>query len=72
MKLQNKTGGTPRKVREQSNISPDGGKLDVPPSPVRRILELAGRGLWEGELREMRGDVPSMKDADSRSPRAHA
>jgi Arc/MetJ family transcription regulator len=23
-----------------------------------RILELAGSGLWEGDLAEMRGDVP--------------
>ena len=24
-----------------------------------RILELAGSGLWEGDLSEMRGDVPA-------------
>ena len=24
-----------------------------------RILELAGSGLWEGDLSEMRGDAPS-------------
>lgn len=25
---------------------------------ARRIWELAGRGLWEGDLAEMRGDSP--------------
>jgi len=27
-----------------------------------RILELAGSGLWEGDLSEMRGDVPSRQE----------
>jgi Arc/MetJ family transcription regulator len=27
-----------------------------------RILELAGTGLWEGELSEMRGDAPGRKE----------
>ena len=26
---------------------------------ARRILELAGSGLWEGDLAEMRGDQPA-------------
>lgn len=26
---------------------------------ARRILELAGSGLWEGDLSEMRGDRPA-------------
>jgi metal-responsive CopG/Arc/MetJ family transcriptional regulator len=32
-----------------------------------RILELAGTGLWEGDLSEMRGDAPVLKDR--RAPR---
>lgn len=28
-----------------------------------RILELAGSGLWEGDLSEMRGDAPSHGEA---------
>jgi Arc/MetJ family transcription regulator len=32
-----------------------------------RILELAGSGLWEGDLSEMRGDVPTRKE--TRGPR---
>jgi metal-responsive CopG/Arc/MetJ family transcriptional regulator len=32
-----------------------------------RILELAGTGLWEGELSEMRGDAPARKEL--RDPR---
>jgi len=32
-----------------------------------RILELAGTGLWEGDLSEMRGDRPSSKE--TRAPR---
>ncbi len=34
---------------------------------ARRILELAGSGLWEGNLSEMRGDRPAR-----RAPRARA
>ena len=29
------------------------------PIKARRILELAGSGLWEGDLAEMRGDQPA-------------
>jgi Bacterial antitoxin of type II TA system, VapB len=29
---------------------------------ARRILELRGSGLWEGDLGEMRGDRPRKKD----------
>jgi len=32
-----------------------------------RILELAGSGLWEGDLSEMRRDVPTRKEM--RDPR---
>jgi metal-responsive CopG/Arc/MetJ family transcriptional regulator len=32
-----------------------------------RILELAGTGLWEGDLSEMRGDGPAHKEP--RAPR---
>ena len=28
-----------------------------------RILELAGSGLWEGDLSEMRGDAPSRSES---------
>jgi Arc/MetJ family transcription regulator len=28
---------------------------------ARQILELAGSGLWEGSLSEMRGDLPRTK-----------
>jgi Arc/MetJ family transcription regulator len=30
---------------------------------ARRILELAGSGLWEGDLSEMRGDRPARRTA---------
>jgi metal-responsive CopG/Arc/MetJ family transcriptional regulator len=32
-----------------------------------RILELAGSGLWEGDLSDMRGDAPTARDR--RAPR---
>jgi Arc/MetJ family transcription regulator len=36
-------------------------------SKAGRILELAGSGLWEGDLSEMRGDVPTREEL--RGPR---
>ena len=36
-------------------------------SKAGRILELAGSGLWEGDLSEMRGDAPTRKE--TRGPR---
>jgi hypothetical protein len=30
---------------------------------ARQILELAGSGLWEGELGQMRGDRPSRRSS---------
>ena len=33
---------------------------------ARRILELAGSGLWEGELSTMRQDRPSRKESVTR------
>jgi Arc/MetJ family transcription regulator len=40
-------------------------------SRARRILELRGKGLWEGELSAMRGDPPALRPrvAASRRPR---
>jgi Arc/MetJ family transcription regulator len=41
-------------------------------SRAHRIYELAGSGLWEGNLAEMRGDVepPPKPPASRRRPRA--
>jgi len=38
---------------------------------ARRILELAGSGLWEGDLADMRGDRPRrrVRSRSSRAPR---
>jgi Arc/MetJ family transcription regulator len=36
---------------------------------ARRILELAGSGLWEGDLATMRGDRPKYGRKDRRVPR---
>ena len=36
---------------------------------ARRILELAGSGLWEGNLAEMREDRPAYKPKGRRVPR---
>jgi Arc/MetJ family transcription regulator len=36
---------------------------------ARRILELAGSGVWEGSLAEMRGDRPRRKPERQRAPR---
>jgi Arc/MetJ family transcription regulator len=36
---------------------------------ARRILELAGSGLWEGDLAEMRRDRPARRSARERGPR---
>jgi Arc/MetJ family transcription regulator len=33
---------------------------------ARRILELAGSGLWEGDLAEMRGDNPRRRKGSRR------
>ena len=35
---------------------------------ARRILDLAGSGLWEGDLSEMRGDAPR-SGKEPRAPR---
>ncbi len=35
---------------------------------AKKILELAGTGLWEGELAQMRGDQPSRRSS-KRAPR---
>lgn len=32
-----------------------------------RILELAGSGLWEGDLADMRGDLPSSPAGNGRA-----
>ncbi len=34
-----------------------------------RILDLAGKGLWEGDLSEMRGDSPSRSKGKRRDSR---
>jgi Arc/MetJ family transcription regulator len=36
---------------------------------ARRILELAGAGLWEGDLAEMRADRPRRTRRGRRGPR---
>lgn len=36
---------------------------------ARQILELAGSGLWEGDLADMRGDVPRRRGRSGRAPR---
>ena len=36
---------------------------------ARRILTLAGSGLWEGDLGEMRGDRPAQRPRATRAAR---
>jgi Arc/MetJ family transcription regulator len=36
---------------------------------ARQILSLRGSGLWEGDLREMRGDRPRRRSGRGRGPR---